>query len=210
MTQDKYYHVQNEAEYNWLMKKLEREGYKWAVREKPTEFKPGSSFDAIKTYESSQRFVWSLKRWFPEEHFIEVSTLMKQDEKIYMTSEEKNEFNHLKDRTTLYAALYALDRTNFHRLWYRIFYPNSKQQNIKQIEFARAWANPDLIVVKKPERWAYCLKPEFQKLYHVIISKYLDESGNLHTYPTFLTKEQWQQVDNKIKVAFKRVYEEQK
>ncbi|MFT8878876.1 MAG: hypothetical protein ABF913_04850 [Oenococcus sp.] len=215
--QDKYYHVKNEAEYNWLMKKLEKDGYKWFSGYEPKSLPYCQSFEVICIEEDHNFLITHVHfDWFKENRsgktLIEVSTLMKQDDKIYMTDEEKAEFDYLREKATLFSALDTIHSAaaSFPKLWRRIFYFSSEQQSIKQLEFSRAFANPDLIVVKKPDRWAYMLKKEFRELFMMNNYLYLGLGNSRSLDPEYHTQSEWQQVDNKIKVAFKRVYEVEK
>lgn len=215
--QDKYYHVRNEAEYNWLMKKLEREGYKWQSYTKPTNHSYSEYYDVILIEKASKYLItWSTKSWFSKVHegqqLIEVSELMKQDDKIIFTEDEKREFDHGKSlHTPLFNVMREINRTTLYpALRKRILGPdNFNELNKAQLEFARAWSNPDLIIVKKPERWAYELKPELMRILHPD-NTYLSTTIGCVLNPVYHTAKEWQSVDNKLKVAFKRVYEVKK
>ncbi|MFT8916536.1 MAG: hypothetical protein ABF899_01575 [Oenococcus sp.] len=132
--------------------------------------------------------------------------------KIIFTEEEKEEFDELKESSwSLYHAMASIKMLlDYQKLQKRLFGKDGHGNNQPQLEFARAWAHHDLIVVKDPEpRFAYELKPEIKKLFP---TKYIYMGLDEYRWnkPKYHTAKEWQQVDNKIKVAFKRVYEMEK
>lgn len=72
------------------------------------------------------------------------------EEKIKFTVEEKREFDKLKDGWTgIFRALDSIVVSRYPKLYAKLFTKplSYKEQNKVLIEFARAWANPELIEV---------------------------------------------------------------
>ncbi|WP_186786861.1 hypothetical protein, partial [Oenococcus oeni] len=157
-----------QQEWDWLLELFglvneDPENYKWSnhgadtVIETPAYQKNNWGFSS-KIYYSSHANITN---------FIEVSDLMKEEkqDKIIFTKEEKEEFDGLKKKSiSLYAMFININKTDFPKLYKRLFKNAPTRNNLFQLEFARAWANPDLIEVKEP-RFAYELKPQFQDFF---------------------------------------------
>ncbi|AWT48049.1 hypothetical protein ACFIUX_02755 [Oenococcus oeni] len=209
----KYYHTQTQQEWDWLFKHLNLvnefpKRYKWSDYGKYT----------IITTPSSLTNNWGYKDTGTEimlgiTDFIEVSDLMKEEEmkqnKIIFTKKEKEEFDELKkDWATISGALGDIYHGHdFYNLHHSIYSKQNttKSINLKELEFARAWAHPDLIEVKEA-RFAYKLKPEFIKMFNVTRS-YLGINGNGQTNPQYYTAKEWKKVNDDLKVIFDRVEE---
>lgn len=75
------------------------------------------------------------------------------EEKIKFTVEEKREFNKLKATCIkLFAAFDAMTMDAYPCLTHKLFCEEEEECNYNQIEFARAWGNPELIEVVEPEK----------------------------------------------------------
>ena len=131
---------------------------------------------------------------------------MKQ--KIVFTKEEKREFDALKHfYTTLYEAFSSMNKISYPKLCERLFSVEpSIKDNLAQIEFARAWAHPDLIEVKEP-RFAYKLKPNFQAFFNSPDETFLGFDNPLNEYPEYHTDKEWKRIDDDIKNMYKKVEE---
>ncbi|OIL97852.1 hypothetical protein [Oenococcus oeni] len=99
-----------------------------------------------------------------------------------------------------------INKTDFPKLYKRLFKNAPTRNNLFQLEFARAWANPDLIEVKEP-RFAYELKPQFQDFFESSNEPFLGFDNPLNEHPEYHTAKEWQRVDDDIKNMYKKVEE---
>lgn len=208
--ENKYYHAKTQQEWDWLLEHFglvneDPKNYKWSkhgldsVVETPAYQKNNWAF--------SSKIYYSLRLGITD--FIEVSDLMKEEkqDKIIFTEEEKEEFDELKkEYTTLYSVLFMINEIDFPKLFESLFNNSFSQNNLAQLEFARAWANPDLIEVKEP-RFAYELKPQFQDTFNIHSRVYLRLDGKNDINKRYYTQSEWQQVDDDLKVIFDKVEE---
>ncbi|WP_439424846.1 hypothetical protein ACKP2L_05390 [Oenococcus alcoholitolerans] len=197
------YLVQNKEEYDYIAKRLDKQGYKWqgySLLPNPLNGFP----TVIDTGVFKKRVIYDLD---PSDYDFKVSDLMKPNKDvIYMTPAEKAEFDELKNNyVTLLGALHE-------GIWSGALYTricrnkDYQESNQAQLEFARAWADPDLIVVKDEPRFAYKLKPKFNCVLDVV-NKYLSIDEIRVSKPEFHTAEEWQAIDNELKQIFDRVAE---
>lgn len=205
----KRYFIQTKAEYDFIIGQLDKQGYEWGSgQDLPSSFS-NTDFKypfELTTYPNSRVYAGA-----PGD-VIKVSDLMKPNKDvIYMTPAEKAEFDELKDD---YATLGGVLQSGNNGIWNgalhnRIFRNNQdyQERNRAQLEFARAWADPSLIVVKDNEpRFAYKLKPKFQSMLYAT-STYLSINGIRTSTAEFHTAKEWQAVDNEIKQIFDRAAE---
>ncbi|WP_032825762.1 hypothetical protein, partial [Oenococcus oeni] len=203
--ESKYYHTKTQQEWDWLFKHFNLvnenpEEYKWSINGMNTLVETPS-------YGTNNWAYYSVHLGITD--FIEVSDLMKEEkqDKIIFTKEEKKEFDELKkDWATISGALGDIYHGHdFYNLHHSIYSKQNttKSINLKELEFARAWAHPDLIEVKEA-RFAYKLKPEFIKMFNVTRS-YLGINGNCQTNPQYYTAKEWKKVNDDLKVIFDRV-----
>ncbi|ATE84859.1 hypothetical protein vBOeSunk162_31 [Oenococcus phage vB_OeS_unk162] len=207
----KYYHAQTQQEWDWLFKHFnlvntKPEIQRWSNFGKRTVVVTPADTPNNWGYENTR-----IDIMLGITDFIEVSDLMKEEEmkdKIVFTKEEKEEFDELKkEYTTLYSVLFMINEIDFPKLFESLFNNSFSQNNLAQLEFARAWANPDLIEVKEP-RFAYELKPQFQDTFNIHSRVYLRLDGKNDINKRYYTQSEWQQVDDDLKVIFDRVEEE--
>lgn len=98
--------------------------------------------------------------------------------KIKMTPEEKAEFDKLnKEWTTLYLAIGAINDEflEYPLLHNRLFIRTTfAEENEAQLEFARAWADQDLIMVGPKEKYYTIRVPHTKDIFY-----YKENDGNL-------------------------------
>ena len=97
---------------------------------------------------------------FCAEQFLGKLEDFTKPKKIKMTVEEKKEFDELKKTSkALYLAFFKIAPVDYPRLAYCLFGGTSSENNRNQLGFARAWGNPELIEVEKPEKYYVHLFP---------------------------------------------------
>ena len=206
--ESKYYHTQTQQEWDWVFKHFN------LFNRFPDECKWSDYADhtIIRVIPPNNWNYWSETVYlsiYDNINIIEVSDLMKEEkqDKIIFTEEEKEEFDELKkEYTTLYSVLFMINEIDFPKLFESLFNNSFSQNNLAQLEFARAWANPDLIEVKEP-RFAYELKPQFQDTFNIHSRVYLRLDGKNDINKRYYTQSEWQQVDDDLKVIFDKVEE---
>lgn len=208
----KYYHTKTQQEWDWMFKhfNLVNEApyiYGWQAYKKDTVIRTPA--DATENWSYSDKEYYSSYLGITD--FIEVSDLMKEEEmkdKIIFTKEEKEEFYELKKYcSSMFAALSSMTAAYCPKLCEKLFGNAPTQNNSVQLEFARAWANPDLVEVKEP-RFAYRLKPKFQDIFSIHSRVYLRLDGKNDINKRYYTQSEWRQVDDDLKVIFDKVEEE--
>ncbi len=205
MTETKYYKVRSQKEFDWLLKHFN------LANDSSIVFSDFDDDDLIEYPDNRNDDHWNFSDEETHSNFIEVSDLIEREEnKIVFTSEEKEEFDQLK--SAHYFLLNSLDdisdsRNGYSRLRKRIYKDNSlNEAESKEFEFARVWANPDLIEVKEEPKFAYKLKPKFKKMLNVE-NEYLSLKGIRVHSAEYHTAKEWQQVDNELKQIYDRVPE---
>ncbi|MGL2219070.1 hypothetical protein ACFIU5_08080 [Oenococcus oeni] len=118
--------------------------------------------------------------WLGITDFIEVSELMKEEEKHRLSDNFYDEFGNTIE--SLSANIYQLNRqiVNF----------NNEMKNLK-----------------KEPRFAYKLKPQFQDFFESSNEPFLGFDNPLNEHPEYHTAKEWQRVDDDIKNMYKKVEE---
>ena len=90
------------------------------------------------------------ERFLPTDLLIPKSLLYP---KIQFTEAEKAEFDSIDNDETLSNALDIIEREDYPNLYGRIYYHTVPEYQKFELEFARAWADPDLIEVLPEKKW---------------------------------------------------------
>lgn len=90
------------------------------------------------------------ERFLPADLMVPKSLLYP---KIQFTEAEKKEFDSIDNDETLSNALDIIEREDYPNLYGRIYYHTVPEYQKFELEFARAWADPDLIEVLPEKKW---------------------------------------------------------
>ncbi|GKS80715.1 hypothetical protein LPAF129_04000 [Ligilactobacillus pabuli] len=90
------------------------------------------------------------ERFLPADLMVPKSLLYP---KIKLTPAEKAEFDSIDNDETLYNALDIIEREDYPHLYKRIYEHAIMSIPKFELEFARAWADPDLIEVLPEKKW---------------------------------------------------------